>query len=129
MKKIFLVAMGTFAITLMAQAQPGNFQRRTVEERVATVHAKMDSAFKLDAAKLTLVDSAFADYYRAQDAKRQELMSGGNPPDRETMMTEMTKLSDARDAKLKGILTEDQYKAWKEQLEPAMRPQRQRNNR
>jgi hypothetical protein len=129
MKKIFLVAMGTFAITLMAQAQTGNFQRRTVEERVATVHAKLDSAFKLEAAKLTLVDSAFADYYRAQDAKRQELMSGGTPPDRETMMTEMTKLSDARDAKLKGILTEDQYKIWKEQLEPAMRPQRQRNNR
>ena len=43
------------------------FQRRTVEERVQTTHQKMDSAFKLDKAKLTQVDSIFAIYYRATD--------------------------------------------------------------
>ncbi len=44
---LMLVAVVAFAA---AYAQPGGgFQRRTVEERVAMVHAKMDSAFKLDA--------------------------------------------------------------------------------
>jgi periplasmic protein CpxP/Spy len=130
MKKITLMLVAFFAISVSLYAQPGGFTRRTVEERVASVHAKLDSAFKLDAAKIALADSAFAGYYRAQDAKREEMMAGGGMPDRDAMMAEMKKLSDARDEKLKGILTEDQYKIWKEQIEPGMRPQRQnRGNR
>ena len=124
MKKILLLLPLLFAGMMVVNAQ-GGFQRRTVEERVKMVHAKIDSAFKLDAGKLAQVDSAFAGYYRAQDAKREELMAGGTRPDRETMMAEMKKISDPRDEKLKGILTADQYKIWKEQLEPSMRPQRQ----
>src|ERR1041384_3153834 len=95
-RKIFLLLPLLFGGIMMVNAQ-GGFQRRTVEERVKMVHAKMDSAFKLDAAKLTQGVSAFATYYRAQDAKREELMAGGTRPDRETMMAEMKKLSDPRD--------------------------------
>ena len=113
-----------FAGAMMASAQGGNFRQRTVEERVQTIHQKMDSTFKLEPAKLTKVDSAFATYYRATDKLRQELMSGGDRPDRQVMMEKMAPLTDARDAELKGILTEDQYKKWKDELEPSMRPQR-----
>ena len=104
------------------QAQ-GGFQRRTVPERVAIVHAKLDSAFKPSAAKMTQLDGVFTDYYTAQDAKRQELMAGGMP-DRETMMAEMKKLADARDEKLKLIFTADEYKIWKDPIEASLRPQR-----
>jgi hypothetical protein len=52
------------------------------------------------------------------------MMSGGDRPDRQVMMEKMAPLTDARDAELKGILTEDQYKKWKDELEPSMRPQR-----
>jgi hypothetical protein len=128
MKKISLMLFVFTVVALTAQAQPGG-QRRTVEERVASIHAKLDSAFKLDAAKLTALDSTFATYYRDQDAKRQEMFAGGTRPDRETMMAEMQKFVAARDEKLKTILTEDQFKIWKEQIEPAMRPQRQGGNR
>jgi protein CpxP len=31
---------------------------------------------------------------------------------------------DDRDAKLKAIFTDDQYNKWKNDIEPAMRPQR-----
>lgn len=124
MKKMSLTLLAVFAMAVIVQAQPGGFQRRTVEERVAMVHHRMDSAFKLEPAKLAQADSLFTSYYKAQDAKREELMAGGGMPDRETMMAEMRKLSDARDEKLKGILTEEQYKIWKEQIEPGMRPQR-----
>jgi len=124
MKKLSLMLLALVALAFTVKAQPGGFQRRTVEERVASIHAKLDSAFKLDAAKQAEVDSAFATAYRAQDAKRQEMMSGGTRPDRETMMAEMQKITDARDEKLKTILSADQFKTWKEVIEPSMRPQR-----
>ena len=88
------------------------------------VHQKIDSAFKLDKAKAADVDSAFANYYRSQDKLRQDMMSGGGQPDFQAMREKMQPLADERDKKLQGILTADQYKVWKEQIEPSMRPQR-----
>lgn len=110
-----------------ALAQPGGgFQRRTVEERVKNIHDKLDSAFnkEIPAAKMAEVDSAFAAFYRAQDKMREELMAGGERPDRETMMAKNKALADERDAKLLKIFTEAQYKKWKDEIEPALRPQR-----
>jgi periplasmic protein CpxP/Spy len=124
MKKLVvsLVALFVAGITVTnAQGGGGNFPRLTVEERIARVHAKLDSAFKLDAATFTKVDSAFATYYRASDKLREELMASG---DRQGMREKMQPLADARDKELKGLLTEDQYKKWKDEIEPAMRPQR-----
>ena len=122
MKKMSLMLLAIFAIAVASYAQ-GGFQRPSIEDRVKRVHTKIDSAFKLDAAKLAATDSTFAGYYRAQDAKRDELRASGST-DRDAMMAEMKKLTDARDEKLKAILTEEQFKIWKEQIEPSMRPQR-----
>ena len=121
MKRISLVLLAFFAIGIAANAQ---FQRRTPEERAASIHAKIDSAFKLDPTKLANLDTAIVALYKAQDKKREEMMSGGMP-DRETMMAEMKKFSDAQDEIIKAVLTEDQFKIWKEQIQPSMRPQRQ----
>jgi periplasmic protein CpxP/Spy len=123
MKKIslFLAAMVAF---IAVNAQGGGFQRRTVEERVASIHAKMDSAFKLDAAKAAEVDSVFAIYYRGQDKVREELMASGERPSREVMQEKMHPLTEARDEKLKKILEEKHYETWKKEIEPSMRPQR-----
>lgn len=124
MKKIFLAALASFAIAFTASAQPGGgFTRRTPEERAASIHQKLDSAFKLDSATLAKVDTAMVALFKAQDAKRQELMSGGMP-DRETMMAEMKKYSDAQDEILKAVLKEEEYTIWKEKIQPSMRPQR-----
>lgn len=126
MKKIglFLAFMVAGAIMVNAQGGPGGFRQRTVEERVKAVHEKVDSAFKLDAAKLTQVDSAFAKFYRSQDKVREELMSGGERPDRDAMMAKLAPVTEARDKELKGILTEDQFKKFKDEIEPAMTPRR-----
>ena len=114
----FIVA----AITVNAQ---GGFQRRTVEERVQMAHQKLDSAFKLDKAKLAEADSAFATYYRAQDKVREEIMSGGGQPDFQAFREKMQPFIDERDKKLQGILTAEEYKTWKDVIEPSMRPRRQ----
>ena len=121
MKKKFLL-FATILLTgsIVVNAQGGgNFPRRTVEERVQTVHQKIDSAFKLDAAKLTQTDSVFANYYRSTDKLREELMAGGG--DRSAMREKMQPLTDARDKELKVLLGDDNFKKWKDEIEPSMR--------
>ena len=126
MKKSFLLVafallVGAFAAN--AQGGGGNFPRRTVEERVQTIHEKMDSAFKLDKAKLTQVDSVFATYYRGTDKVREELMAAGG--DRSTMRQQMQEktqpLMDARDKELQVVLGADNFKTWKDAIEPSLR--------
>jgi hypothetical protein len=128
-RMIILVALFIFigGVTAFAQGGP---QRRTVEERVQMIHQKMDSAFKLDKAKLTQVDSTFANFYRSQDKLRDEMMAsaGGGQIDRDAMRAKFQPLMDDRDKKLQGILTADQYKTWKDVIEPSMRPRGMRPN-
>ncbi|HMR90782.1 MAG TPA: hypothetical protein PKC69_00640 [Chitinophagaceae bacterium] len=119
---LFFAIMIAFAFT--AQAQGGGFQRRTVEERVKIAHDKIDSAFKLEAAKLTKVDEAFTTYYKDQDKAMQEMMSGGERPNREAMQEKLKPITEARDAALKAVLNDDQYKKWKEEIEPSLMPRR-----
>ena len=122
-RMMILVALFIFMGGVTAFAQGGGgFQRRTVEERVQMIHQKMDSAFKLDKAKLTEVDSTFAGYYRGQDKVRDEMMAGGGQVDRDAMRAKLQPLMDDRDKKLQGILTADQFKTWKDVIEPSMRP-------
>jgi len=102
----------------------GGFQRRTPEERAAQIHAKLDSAFKLEATKLATLDTALIVLFKKQDEKMQEMFSAAERPDRETMRTEMKKYSDARDEMIKAMVTEEQFTIWKEKIEPSMRPQR-----
>lgn len=116
-----MVVAAVISITSV-NAQGGNFQRRTPEERVKTVHDKLDSAFKLDAAKLAQVDEVFLNYYKDSDKKMDEIRSAGGG--REEMTAARQKLTEDRDAKLKALLSEEQMKTWKEQIEPSMRPQR-----
>ena len=123
MKKTFLfLAISLLAGTAAVNAQGGgggNFPRRTVEERVQSIHQKMDSAFKLDKTKLTQVDSIFANYYRSTDKMREELMASGG--DRSAMREKMQPLTEARDKELQTALGNDNFKTWKEVIEPSMR--------
>lgn len=125
MKKMFLLLVVAFAMATTVNAQPG--QRRTVEERVATIHAKLDSAFKLEATVAANVDSVFAEYYRATDKIRDEMMaaSAGERPDFQAMQEKMKPVTETRDDKLKKLLPEKNYETWKKDIEPSMRrPQR-----
>jgi len=124
--KIMVMISSFILLTLVVNAQ-GGFQRRTVAERVEIVQQKFDSAFKLDKTKLADTDSVFANYYRAQDKLREEMMSSGQQ-DFQAMRERMQPLMEDRDKKLQGILTTDQYKTWKDGIEPSLRPRRQNGN-
>ena len=128
MKKQLVVLVGALFIMLgSAQAQQGGgMQRQTPEERTAAVIAKMDSAFKPTDAVKASVKTIFMDYYNAQQKAMEEMRAAGNT-DRDAFMAKRKELTDARDVKLKTVLTEAQMKTWTEQIEPSMRPQRRSN--
>lgn len=123
MKKLVVCLLALLGTGTAIWAQPGGGIRRTPEERAAIIHHKLDSAFKLEASKLAMVDTALVALYKAQDAKRQELMAGGTF-DRETFQEEMKKFQEAQAEILKAVLSKDEYEIWKEKIAPSMRPQR-----
>ena len=123
-KKMFLLAslalMTVFAVNAQ---QGGGGQRMTVPERVKMVMDKLTD-FKLDKDKTALTDSAFTNYYRSQQKMMEDMRASGGQPDRDKMMEGRKKLGDERDEKLKKIFTDDQFKKWKDEIEPTTRPQR-----
>ena len=125
-QKLFLLCNFVFFVVAVSLAQPGGggFQRQTVEQRVEAIHHKLDSAFKLAPDKLSTLDSALTILFKAQDARMQELMSGGGIPDRDAMMAERKKYTDARDEMIKAQLTEEQFTIWKEKILPTMQGSR-----
>ena len=129
MKKQFLLLATALLIGTTTMYSQGGFQRQTPEERLKPIHEKIDSAFKLTAEKLAKVDSVFLESFKQQEAKMAELRSGGERPDREAMMAMRQQLADERDNKLKAVLTEEQMKIWKNELELSLRPQRGGGNR
>lgn len=123
-KQLVLMFVAVLFSISMVSAQGGNnFPRRTPEERVKAVMDKL-ADFKLDKAKSDQTDSVFINYYRAQQKMREDMMASGAMPDRDVMREKMQKLSDERDARLKTLFTDDQYKKWKDEIEPSLRPQR-----
>lgn len=126
MKKSVSLILAISVLQFSIYAQPGGgFQRRTPEEQAAAIHQKLDSAFKLEPVKLATLDTALTALFKAQNTRMQELFAGGERPDRETMMAERKKYTDARDEMIKAMITADQFAIWKDQIEPTMRPQRQ----
>jgi protein CpxP len=123
MKKAILLLAIAITGVLAVQAQGGGgYQRRTPEERLKLTKEKL-ADLKLDKDQTTKSDSVFMDHYKAQDKMFEEMRAGG-APDREQMREKMQKLAGERDEKLKKIFTEDQFKKWKDEIEPALRPQR-----
>ena len=122
-KTIIALAVLLVAGTVSSYAQ-GGFQMPSPEDRVKRVHAKADSAFKLEEPKMKEMEAAYLDYYKAQDKVREEVRaSAGGDRDamRAAMQEKMKPNQEALDAKLKSILGDDKFKTWKEQVEPTLR--------
>lgn len=128
--KIGFLAVLMLAGTISTFAQGGNggggggMQQRTPEERSKRAVDTLVSLFKLDATATTAVTAAFVDFNKAQDKMRADMQAGGGQMDREAMMAARTKLIGERDDKLKKTLSADQFKKFKDEVEPAMTPAR-----
>jgi hypothetical protein len=113
--KITVFVMLMFAGILSTQAQGQGGQRRTPEERTEMIVNRLTDSLKLSAAQKGDVNTVYLDFYKAQDKLREGLQPGQRPE-----RADLDKLSEARDAKLKIILKEDQFTKLKE-MEAAMR--------
>jgi hypothetical protein len=122
-KQITLSILALFLTIGFVIAQDQRGPRLTVEERVKAVDEKL-ADFKLDKDKQAKTDSVFTAYYTTMQKEREAMMSGGGTPDREAMRSKMLKLNIDRDEQLKQIFTDEQFKKWKDDIEPALRPQR-----
>jgi hypothetical protein len=118
--KIGLLAILFFAGIAVANAQ-GGFQRRSAEERSKRVVDTLTTVFKLDTAQHAQVHTVFLDYNKGSDKLFEGMQGGGARPDR----TEFEKLRTQRDEKLQKILSAEQYKKFKDEIEPAMMQRRQ----
>lgn len=117
--KIVLASMLMLAFVVVSYAQGGGGQRRTAEEHTKQVVDTITTVFKLDQAQQTQAQTAFMDYNKAID-KLREGMQAGTRPDR----SEIEKLAIERDEKLKKFLSADQFKKFKDEIEPAIRTRR-----
>ncbi len=122
MKKQFLLFVAaTFLSISSLMAQEGRV-RQTPEERTKATMEKL-AAFNLKEETRTQVETVFTDFHKAQQTARQEMRAAGNN-DRNAMMEKNKQLVGERDAKLKQLLTEEQYNKWISEIEPSTRPQR-----
>ena len=117
--RILFISALFLAGSVMVQAQEQGFQRRTVEERAKRVVDTLTTLFKLEKNIQDQTSAVFTDYYKGTD-KLREGLADGERPDR----TQIDKLVTERDEKLKKILTEDQFKKYKDEVEPALRQRR-----
>jgi CTP synthase (UTP-ammonia lyase) len=121
MKKqvVLMMVAAIFSLTTVSAQGGGGGQRQTPEERTKAIMEKM-VALNLDAAATTKTETVIAEFNNAQQKSMEEMRASGNM-DREAMMAKRKELTDARDAKLKAIFTEEQMKKWKDEIEPSMR--------
>jgi len=109
--RILLVLALLFAGHMTINAQ--GFQRRTVEERVKMTVDKLSPELSLKDDQKTKLSDAYTEFYKGMDKLREDARAGGGRPDRDAFK----KLADERDTKVKGFLSDDQYKKYTETLE------------
>jgi len=124
MKKLTVVAMALMLFIGAANAQGGG-QRMTAAERSKAAMEKL-APLNLDADAKTKTETVMTEFYTSQQKAMEEMRASGTM-DRDAMMAKRKELSEARDAKLKAIFTEEQLKKWTSEIEPSLRPQRGNN--
>ena len=116
--RIAFIILALFSSIGFVRAQGGGYQQRTVEERVKMTMDKLTD-LKLNPDQTVKTDTVFANFYKSIDKMRAEIQPG-TKPDRSVF----EKVRNDRDDQLKKIFTDDQYKKWKDEIEPAMRANR-----
>ncbi|MEL1253017.1 hypothetical protein AAEO57_04455 [Flavobacterium sp. DGU38] len=128
MKKLFIAALLFVGITSFAQdgemdadQRPPREQRErlTPEERNEKQLKKLTTDLSLDAKQQEQVKQLIAERSakteKLREARKEQREKGSKltAEQREAFKKEMTAEADANDAKMKGILTADQYTKWK----------------
>jgi len=133
MKKLFIATLLFVGIASFAQDGDGGDmdqrpmreqrERMTPEQRNERQLKKLTSDLALDAKQQEQVKQLIAERSakaeKLREARKEQREKGTKltAEQRETLRKEMTAEADANDAKMKGILTADQYTKWKKNQE------------
>lgn len=119
--RIFLIICLFFAVN-------GAYaQKEGVGDKVSTVLSKFDAAIKPDKAKKSSLETIFTDFYTAQEKLRDDIqgpsstLAQGLQQDYQTVRKKNENLFAERDNKLKKALTADEFKTWKDDIEPTLK--------
>lgn len=127
MKKILLSALVLFTITAAKTQPPAGAPPKppTREERLKHVSEKFNRELKLTASQQQKIKEAFSSFFDGMDALRQKEQRGEPmpppPPPPPADRAAAERLTKARDAKVKAVLTPAQYQQYID-LEKTMRP-------
>lgn len=122
MRSRFILILGLF----LAFSTPLHAQKDGVEEKVNAVLTKFDAAIKPDKAKRNSIETIFTDFYTAQEKLRDNIqgsspLAQGLQQDYQSVRKKNENLFTERDTQLKKALSADEYKKWKEDIEPSIR--------
>lgn len=120
MKKIIVLTLGLMATCAMLYAQPagGPPKPPSAEERLKRVNEKLKKELQLSTKQQAVVNEAFELFFKEADKLRPQSPPPPPPPDR----AKIEPLAQKRDASIKTVLTEAQYKKYIE-IEKTLRPQ------
>lgn len=120
MKKTFLLTLVLLVSCAMLRAQPeaGRPKPPSAEERLKRVNEKLKAELQLSAKQETVVNEAFKLFFREADKLRPQSPPPPPPPDK----AKIEPLAQKRDASIKAVLTEAQYRKYLE-IEKTLRPQ------
>jgi Spy/CpxP family protein refolding chaperone len=93
------------AVTISVNAQQG--QRRTAEERTKSTIERLTTSLTLTKDQVTKLEPIIL----ANNQEMDKAFKDGQRPDRETMQKNRAALNE----KIKGVLTEEQYKKYEEE--------------
>lgn len=132
MRTKFLGLLGGLLLISFLQLQAQN--RPSVQERVGAVHERF-VASNIDKSKLDQVKNIFTDFYTAQDQIRQNiqgpssgLAQGFAGQDFQSVRQQNENIITKRDEQLNRLLSTDEYRKWKEEIEPSLKNTRMRRN-
>ena len=122
MKKIFFLLFSAVA-AMNAMAQPP--KPPSNEEKLKHVSEKINKEITLTASQKAKIDAAYKEFFASMDKLRKDGKPEMPPPPPPPpgKKEEVDKLVKARDAKIKSVLSEAQFKKYAE-VEKSLRPPR-----
>lgn len=124
-KTLVLFSIQCFLFVSLTIAQPPGGQRPpNPEEQLKRATEKINKELQLNPSQQQKVKVAYGDFFKEMEKMHQKNgkpKEGPPPPPTEAEKAARKKLAATRDAKIKTVLTADQFKKYQE-LEKTMRP-------
>ncbi|MBI5858215.1 MAG: hypothetical protein HZB42_11290 [Sphingobacteriales bacterium] len=113
MRNIFL-SSSFILFAIIVRTQPTPPKPPTVEERLKRTSELIQKEVQLTTAQQSAIEQAYKSFFTAADKLRKDNPPPPPPPPDPKVKEAMDKLVKERDESIKKILTEDQYKKYKE---------------